>query len=71
MVTPVASKTALSCLRGGLHKLPFSWLDILWFCLFLVMRAAWVSSEFLIKCVGTLRSFPPTPSLSHYALLLV
>ena len=35
--------------------------------LFLVIRAAWVSTEISVKCVGALRSFPLP--FFHYALL--
>ena len=35
--------------------------------LFLVIHAAWVSTEISVKCVGALRSFPLP--FFHYALL--
>ena len=79
MVTPVASKTGFVMsewwIMSTKHCL-FSWLDILSFCRSLVTRAAWVSfvSEFLIKCVGTSRSFLPhrpfscAPSEQEYGI---
>ena len=48
----------------------FSWLatyPVIW--LFLVMYAAWVSSEISVKCVGASHSFP-SPSFFHYVLLM-
>ena len=49
-----------TCPRTGVHN------EIR---LFLVTRAAWVSSEISIKCVGALRSFPPPLPFFHYVLL--
>jgi hypothetical protein len=67
-------KQPWSRLRGGLWMtntaITSSWL---WFCLFLVTRAAWVS----FKCVGALRSFPPhlpfslcAPDNSHRLIIV-